>query len=98
ALVRYVSPTGSDTTGDGTAGKPFATLGQAGFDIQQKSSTHTSDGGTIYLAAGNYTYGTVAWYNSFTNPKAWLTITAAPGVKASDVKIVAGSASGLDTN
>ena len=42
----YLSPTGSDTTGDGTASNPFATI-QTGINC-------VVNGGTIYLASGTY--------------------------------------------
>jgi hypothetical protein len=41
--VAYVSPTGSDTTGDGTQAKPFASIVKAG------ESMANPNGGTIYL-------------------------------------------------
>jgi hypothetical protein len=43
----YVTPTGNDTTGNGSAGSPYLTL-QRGFDA-------ISPGGTLHVAAGTYT-------------------------------------------
>jgi predicted outer membrane repeat protein len=43
----YVSPTGNDTTGNGTATNPFATIGYGLKCV--------ADEGTLHLAAGNYT-------------------------------------------
>lgn len=42
----YVSPTGSDTTGDGKNSNPFGTI--------QNSLNFVTDGGTIHLQAGTY--------------------------------------------
>jgi predicted outer membrane repeat protein len=42
----YVSPTGSDTTGDGTNTNPFATI--------KNSLNLVTDGGTIHLQSGTY--------------------------------------------
>lgn len=44
--VRYVATTGSDTTGDGTIGNPYATIG--------KAYTAGSNGDIIQLADGSY--------------------------------------------
>jgi hypothetical protein len=43
----YLSPTGSDTAGNGSAGNPYATIG--------KASAVASAGKTIYLRGGTYT-------------------------------------------
>lgn len=43
----YVTPTGNDSTGDGSFGNPFATPGKAGGAI-------TGSGNTIYIKAGTY--------------------------------------------
>jgi predicted outer membrane repeat protein len=43
----YVSPTGSDITGDGTTTSPYATI--------QKALNNLVTGGTIHLASGTYT-------------------------------------------
>ena len=43
----YVSPTGSDTTGDGTAANPYATI--------QTALNAVTNGGTIHLMSGTYT-------------------------------------------
>ena len=39
SLVRYVSNSGSDSTGDGSATKPFATIAAAANSIQAASSS-----------------------------------------------------------
>ncbi|WP_321423206.1 PKD domain-containing protein [uncultured Methanobacterium sp.] len=43
----YVSPTGSDTTGDGSSSNPYATI--------QTALNNVVAGGTIHLASGTYT-------------------------------------------
>ncbi len=45
----YVATTGSDSTGDGSSGNPYATPGKAGSVI-------TTTGNTIYIKAGTYTF------------------------------------------
>ena len=47
AQTYYISPAGSDTTGDGSVGNPWATLYKA-------SSTVTIPGSTIFVKAGTY--------------------------------------------
>ena len=85
-LTRYVSPTGSDTTGDGTVASPFKSIYKAGMSIQ--SAGGTADNGTIYLLPGDYMWADVgnAWTYP-TNSYGWLTVTAAPGVDRSSVRI-----------
>jgi hypothetical protein len=84
-LVRYVSPTGNDTTGDGTSAHPFATIVKAANSIT--AAQGNTNGGTIYLMAGNY--NDVADFSRFSNQTVnqWLTITHAPGLSQSDVKM-----------
>jgi len=84
SVSKWVSPTGDDTTGDGTSAKPFATIRAAAASLGS-----TGDGATIYLAAGDYAYP------SMSTPAAtsarWLTLSAAPGVTADKVRIVSNS-------
>ena len=94
SLVRYVATTGSDSTGDGSDAKPFATIARAAQDIGTDSGTGTADGGTIYLKSGNYQLASVG---VATNNR-WLTIAAAPGVARGAVQITsAATAAGLNT-
>jgi hypothetical protein len=83
--VRYVSPTGSDTSGDGTSAHPFASIIKAANSIG--TAQGNTNGGTIYLMAGNY--NDVADFSRFSNQTVnqWLTITHAPGLSQSDVKM-----------
>jgi hypothetical protein len=50
-ITYYVSPTGSDTTGDGTSAKPFATISKC-INILPQVINHVI---TIQLAIGSYT-------------------------------------------
>ena len=42
----YVATTGNDTTGDGTQGKPYRTIGKGTIEV--------NTGGTVHVAAGTY--------------------------------------------
>jgi hypothetical protein len=87
AATRYVSATGSDSTGTGTSSAPFATITRAAADIQTTGGAAGANGATIYLSSGDY-----AWPDlSFPNPapqttNRWLTISAAPGVSKDNVR------------
>lgn len=85
SAVRYVSQAGSDITGDGTVGNPFATMSKAALDIQ--TAQGSVDGATIYLTAGDYVFGGID-YPWPTNTNQYLTITAAPGAESGQVRIV----------
>jgi hypothetical protein len=87
-IARYVSPTGSDETGDGSMVNPFATMMKAARSIQDASGTGTADGGVIYLLAGDHTYGGYSYSLLTTTENRWLTVTAAPGVAQEDVRVV----------
>lgn len=54
SLYMYVSPTGSDTTGDGTQTKPFATIGKA---LSLVPPNLNNNNAIIFLAAGTYNEG-----------------------------------------
>ncbi len=77
----YVSPAGSDTTGNGTTAKPYLTITKA---ANSANLSGTLDGVTIYLAEGDY----AAVAGSRAATKQWLTITAAPGTNPDNVRIV----------
>ena len=51
SLHLHVSPTGSDTTGDGTQAKPFATIGKA---LSLVPPNLNNNNAVVYLAAGTY--------------------------------------------
>lgn len=93
--VRYVSNSGNDTTGDGSAGNPFQTISKAIFSIRAAQSSDVG-GGTVYLQAGSYAYGAAT--ENFTQNAAtqWLTISAVPGTAKEDVFITSyGSTNGV---
>ena len=83
SLVRYVSPMGSDTTGDGTDSNPFATIARAADAFLRGSPV---DGMYIYLAAGTYKITSTVYPHPITS-MGWLTVTTAPGVDRVDVII-----------
>src|SRR6185436_6923220 len=71
----WVSTTGSDTTGNGTQQKPFASILYA--------TTVAQSGATIYLTAGTYPMAGRAVGGNLNDR--WITITAAPGVAKRNV-------------
>ena len=86
-LSLYVSPAGSDSTGDGSAAKPFATIQRAAnYWMYKNSSTTPIDGSTIYLQPGNYQLTSTAYYFPNTST-GWLNIQPVPGVDRSQVVI-----------
>lgn len=44
----YISPTGNDSTGNGSSGSPWSTIAKT------QSSTSTATGDTVYMASGTY--------------------------------------------
>lgn len=85
--VRYISQTGSDSSGDGSESNPFRTARKAGRDIQSDSSDGTADGGIIYCLAGNIVLEDGG--SPVTTSERWCTIMPAPGLTKDDVNIVA---------
>lgn len=83
---RWVSPTGSDTTGTGTAQSPYRTIFRAMYSIYQAQGM--DDGGKVYLMAGDHVYGDYANGMDNNTQQSWITITAAPGVDRSAVRLV----------
>lgn len=84
--VSYVSPSGSDTSGDGTATKPFASIMKAVKSIADRSGG-TADGGTVYLMEGDHQWGSYSYALLTTNSERWLTVEPAPGLTKEDVRI-----------
>lgn len=68
--TKYISPTGDDTTGDGTSGNPYKTI--------NKAYTESSAGDTIYCLPGTYDWG-LDDNNTYTSART-LTSAAATGV------------------
>jgi hypothetical protein len=78
APTAYVAPTGSDTAGDGTQAKPYATLQGAVNGVPKL------DGTTIYLEPGDYQ----APDGAAEDNTRWLTVTAAPGADTTKVRLL----------
>lgn len=55
SIVRYVSPSGNDSTGDGTSSKPWKSIQYAIDNLPYDVAVSTNLTPTIYLAAGTYT-------------------------------------------
>src|SRR5260221_4071256 len=53
ATTRYISPTGNDTTGDGTQGNPYLTM--------TKADSVSSNGDTVIALSGTYTLPAGGW-------------------------------------
>ena len=88
AETAYVATTGSDSTGDGTVGNPFATIYKA-----IKSFT-VVDGATIFLQEGDYTFGNYAFPQPTGNTE-WFIITTAAGASRANTRITASHGDGL---
>lgn len=80
----YISPTGNDSTGNGTLGTPYLTLGKC---TQVLHDAHGSlDGCEVRCAAGTYSFSlTKSGGGESTATNRWFTIAAASGVAATDV-------------
>jgi hypothetical protein len=86
-IVRYISPNGNDDTGSGSVKNPLATIYQAAMSINAANNGDAGNG-IIYLEPGDYSWAGAN--NRFPNPttsQSYLTVTAAPGVKTSDVRL-----------
>ncbi len=91
---RYVSPTGSDTAGDGSLTNPFASIMKAAKSISVAQGGY-ADNGVVYLLPGNHNFGGYS-YSLLTNVnKGFLTITPAPGVNSIDAPITSTSPEGI---
>lgn len=86
-VVRWVAPDGSDTTGDGSEDNPFATMRRAAASIAEILDGGTG-GGTVYLKAGDHVWAG-PWSGDLKADRAFLTISAAPGVGVDQVRITA---------
>ena len=86
-LKLYVSPTGSDTLGAGTANNPYATVLYAARHWVRAGNSAGLNDATIYLAAGSYTITADPYPHDGNAPTAWMTITPAPGVDRKDVMV-----------
>jgi len=71
----YVSPTGNDTSGEGTQGKPWFTL--------NKAWTYVSAGDTVYMRGGTYYYGRQSLTGKDGSKENHILILAYPGERPS---------------
>lgn len=94
SIVRYIGPSGSDSSGDGSASNPYRTARKAGRSIQSASGDGTADGGVIYALAGNNILESGG--SSVTTRDRYVTIMPAPGLTRSQVNITSGGG-GLET-
>lgn len=93
--IRYVSPSGNNENGDGSAQNPFATIYKAADSIRNApGSNRDASFGTIYLLAGDHLYaGRVPGNTSIDANRGWLTIAAAPGADRNRVRIIGNNSS-----
>lgn len=93
------SVNGSDTTGDGSQEKPFATLVFALRDIQKDvgiDAVGACDGARVLLRPGSYVWGPAQWPNP-SAPNRWVTVEPAAGVDPADVVVAAKGSNGLQS-
>ncbi len=91
---RFVSPSGSDATGDGSADAPFQTIMKAAKSIAVAQGGK-ADGGIVNLLPGEHVYGGYTYSLLTTVDQRWLTIRPAPGVAPADAPVVGVSTSGI---
>ncbi|MFH0909936.1 MAG: hypothetical protein V1918_00260 [Planctomycetota bacterium] len=95
-LERHVSLTGSDERGDGSFGRPFATLMRAAHAVQEAAGS--ADGGILRLGKGEHVFGTYATALEAVTRDRWLTIAPERGVEPKDIRLAApGNSDGLRT-
>jgi hypothetical protein len=88
--VKYVSPNGSDTAGNGSSSLPYWSINRAISQIASESGG-TTEGATVYLMPGTYTYPNTG--NIEGAPNRWFTLAGAPGTSRSQV-VLTGPGSG----
>lgn len=91
---RFVSPTGSDATGDGSVDAPFQSIMKAAKSIAIAQGGK-ADGGVVNLLPGEHVYGGYTYSLLTSVEQRWLTIRPAPGVAAEAAPIVAVSTNGI---
>lgn len=96
-ISRYVAPTGDDTTGDGSIGKPFKTIMKAARAIQNATGKGNADGGRILLAPGDHRLGKYAFSLLTKTENTWLTLAPADGTSRQTVRIIGADTDGLRT-
>jgi hypothetical protein len=93
--VRYISPSGSDSSGNGTQASPYRNMWKAAQSIHIANGGN-ADGGIVYMEEGSYIYQNVGGGFSPNTVNQWLTFQPAPGADRANVKIDTESSSGLD--
>lgn len=85
-MIKYVALDGSDTTGDGSEGSPYATTTKAITEIR---AANAANGATIYFKAGTHSPATLSFpINTYANTTRWITFAGAPGLAATDVVLM----------
>ncbi len=96
--IRYVSPGGNDTTGEGTLSKPYLSIMKGLKELQIANGNGNADGGSLYLLSGNHNYGTYSASLDTTTVNRWATLRPAPGLSKTNVTLsVTGAVEGLKT-
>jgi len=72
----YVAPTGSDSTGDGSIGNPWATPHQVGTKI---AAAAIADGDTVLFRGGTYSLANGTVFSTNHPAAKWITLAAYPG-------------------
>ena len=72
----YVAPTGSDSTGDGSIGNPWATPHQVGSKI---AAAAIADGDTVLFRGGTYNLVNGGVFSTNHPAAKWITLAAYPG-------------------
>lgn len=93
--VRWVAVGGSDTSGDGSAASPFASIKQAAEDIQNDNGD--ANGAIIYLSPGDYAYDQTSFASVPETSTRWLTVAGVPGQSPEAARITSTSGAGLRT-
>ncbi len=93
-VVKWAAPFGSDSSGDGSQGNPYRTIGKAAVEVAAAQGG-LADGGFVYLAAGDYDHS--APPSSLNTANLWLTVQPGPGLTKADCRITDGINPGLKT-
>ena len=86
-IEKFVSPTGSDLTGNGSRDFPYASIMKAAKSIAVVNGG-VADGGIISLLAGDHIFGSATSALSTITKNTWLTIQPAEGVSSKECPIV----------
>jgi hypothetical protein len=84
-VTKYISPSGSDSTGAGTSGNPYKTMNKAAAAIHAVNGGF-ADHGIVKMKAGEYDWGG-SLANGATTTYGWITFQPDDGLTAADVSI-----------